>query len=335
MKRWLQPIIMIALFTYCSWEFIQLLKQNENIMDVLVKESITMIPALLICLALLFCSMLIRANRWSKLLAQPNTLWLSFRAISIGYLVSCPLSKLGEIARLSVFKRQNNTPLPTLLSTVFIDRVMDFAALFLILVICLTTHSELIETNFPQFSQAITPITFILVSSFLLIVFMLTKMDWVENKLQQTGSLSTKYKEWILSFLKNFRDGFQYIKGLNGFLYLLVTTLAIWGIYFLILLTICTLYPNIPDTYQIKDLWIIFLIGTIGAIMPAPGGVAYPLFVKASLDLVWPSMSEVDKVALSTIIFLYNFWALNIILGGISTAIQLSQKKQLSLQVHD
>lgn len=269
------------------------------------------------------------------MLAQPNTFWLSYRAISIGYLVSCPLSKLGEVARITVFRKQNQTPLATLLSTVFVDRVLDFMALLIIIIICFTTHAELIQTHFPQFSQAIAPITIILISSIIFIILLMTKMDWFEKFIHQRQQFNPKHKELLLNFLKKFRDGFQYCKGVHGFIYLISTTLIIWSIYFCIMVVICHFYPNTPKNYQFNDFWIIFFVGTIGALMPVPGGVAYPLFVKASMDLVWPTMPEVDRIALSTIIFLYNFWGVNIILGGISMIFQISQQKTIPAQIND
>lgn len=325
---------MIALFLYCSWEFLKLLRDNENVMGVLIKESVSMVPALLICLLLFFISMLLRAHRWSKLLAQPESLWLSYRAISIGYLVSCPLSKLGEVARISVFKRQNNTSLATLLSTVFIDRVMDFLALFIIILICFSTHSEVIQNHFPQLNQAVAPVTTILVTALLGSMFLLTKMSWMEQKIQQFN-LSDKHKSMILSLLNKTRDGFQNCQGIQGIVYLILTTVVIWSTYLLIFWVICSFYPGTPDDYKLMDLWVIFFVGSIGSILPAPGGVAYPLFLKAGMDLTWVDMPDVDKTVLATLIFMVNFWALNLVLGGISTVFQLTQRKQVVPQIND
>jgi len=323
MKRWIQGLVLLTLFTYCVWVFLELLLKNKGTLEALRSHVLTLLPALMGCIVLLVVSVLIRSHRWVLMLNQPQAYWLSFRSIAIGYLVQCPLSKFGEFARLGNFKRSNSTPIATLLSTLFLDRFLDTITLMGMIIYCLFTSSALLENHFPQFSQLLPKLGILSLFALMGITVVIFKHEWVESSLRKQIWIGIIWQEKLTNFFSKFKAGLSYCKGLNGLSYLMFTSIAIWLLYYLAFLVIIKSYPNLPSHLLLGDIWLLFCISTLGSLIPIPGGVAYPLFLQRGIAAIWPEVSLQDGIVLSTIIYLYNYWAINIILGGLSIAFQL------------
>jgi uncharacterized membrane protein YbhN (UPF0104 family) len=93
------------------------------------------------CLALTLLHFLLRAWRW-RLLLSPIRIAVPMRslveAILAGYAVTFVIpGRLGEVVRPALLARRESLPLPSTLSTVGLDRVLDAAALVLLLIVFL------------------------------------------------------------------------------------------------------------------------------------------------------------------------------------------------------
>jgi hypothetical protein len=329
MKRWIQGLVLLTLFIYCIWVFLDLLLKNKGTLEALSNHSLTLFPALIASVLLLLASVLIRSHRWILMLNQPQAFWLGFRSIAIGYLVQCPLSKFGEFARLGNFNRSNSTPVATLLSTLFLDRFLDTITLMSMIIYCMFTSSVLLESHFPQFNQILPKFGILSLLALLGIILVIFKHKWVESLLQKQTWIGTIWKEKLASFFTKFTAGLGYCKGIKGLTYLLLSSIVIWILYYLAFLVVIKSYPNLPAQILFSDIWLLFCIGTLGSLIPVPGGVAYPLFIQKGIAVIWPEVSLQDGIVLSTIVYLYNYWAVNIILGGLSISYQLFKHQKI------
>ena len=92
---------------------------------------------LLACLPLVLSNMLLRAVRWRSLLgANPKTTsyWSVFSALMIGYLANNVLpARAGDLVRIYTLSSQVTLSRSHILATVFIERVLDMAAIILVL----------------------------------------------------------------------------------------------------------------------------------------------------------------------------------------------------------
>ena len=327
MKKILQVFVMSALFLYCLWVFVDLVSQNKGVLESLQQDLMTLTPVLAGCFLAFALSMVIRSHRWIKLLNNQHSFGLSFRSIAIGYLVQCPLSKLGEVARVGNYKKNSSTSLPTLLSTIFIDRLLDMFALISIIIYCLFISSDLIETNFPQFSSILPKLGAFLLVATLGSIFLLVFKSKLELFVEKQSYLPEKSKHFILNFLSKFTEGFQHSKSKSDILYLILSTIFIWFLYFIAFFLVVYFYPHIPNDITLNEVWLLFCIATIGVLIPVPGGMAYPLFMQKGMEVIWPEVSSVHVISLATITYLFNFWAVNILIGGGSILYQLIQPK--------
>ncbi len=93
---------------------------------------------LLAALPMLFIYIVMRAQRW-RLLFYPDThisLFSAFGALNIGYMAGAVLPlQLGELARVYVLSDREKLPTGRVLSTVFVERLLDVFALLAILAV--------------------------------------------------------------------------------------------------------------------------------------------------------------------------------------------------------
>jgi uncharacterized protein (TIRG00374 family) len=98
---------------------------------------------LLTCLPLVLINMLLRAVRWRTLLgANPQTTsyWSVFSALMIGYLANNVLpARAGDLVRIYTLSSQVKLSRSHILATVLIERVLDMAAIILVLALATIT----------------------------------------------------------------------------------------------------------------------------------------------------------------------------------------------------
>lgn len=124
----------------------------------------------------------------------------------------------------------------------------------------------------------------------------------------------------LINFIQQFSAGLEHSRKLGMLIYFFISTMIIWGIYFVCFYVSIAFYPQLQLSGE--DIIILFAVATLGAIIPVPGGMAYPVFLEQGLLLVSPDLSPAIALSLSLLLYLINFWLVNLTCGGLTWLFQ-------------
>lgn len=235
-----------------------------------------------------FISHVLRAIRWILLLKPLSdhkiSLFNSFVAVIMGYAVNIAVPRGGEVVRLVSITRSEKLPWAGVLSTMFIDRLLDIALLVLLLGITLMVVPKSMFGDLPNWlvpgGIGLTVSTFV---GLAVLPHMSRIMRWFLN----LDLIKTKLPEALAKKLADLSDQFGIgTKSLtNPVAYPAIAflSLAIWFCYWLNLyLTILAF--NIADKVTPLNSLIVFTIASLGVLVPTPGSVGgYHLFLSQAL----------------------------------------------------
>ncbi|MBI3235928.1 MAG: flippase-like domain-containing protein, partial [Bacteroidetes bacterium] len=95
-----------------------------------------------------------RVLRWHQLLEaadeQNNNVYASFSALSISYLISFFLPRVGELGRCLLINKYKQVPVAKSIGTVIIERITDILALLMIIATCLLLVNQKITQFFKE-----------------------------------------------------------------------------------------------------------------------------------------------------------------------------------------
>lgn len=261
-------------------------------------------------------SHLVRAWRWRLLLValpetqdrpgQPATarvpsLWEAFAAIMMGYAVNYALPRVGEVVRTATVSRRTGLDLSTVLGTVVLDRVLDMA----MLAIGLATLPFVLQDRLaPALAFFVHPLrdrlgasagTVVIVAALALVV-LLALAAWLWRRRAQT--VRTGPPARLGALVAGFRDGLATIGRSPHRAALVGATVAMWGLYLLMAyLPFLLLRQAAPYGLTLVDGWAIMLLGSLGMVVPAPGGAGSFHYVTIeTLTRLW-EVTRVDAAA--------------------------------------
>jgi len=316
--KWL---LTAALFVYFAWSLGEKVYRYREELNVMKGEAIALWPNYLLCLVLFWIAMFIRGHRWALSMGDVRLTWSCYRSTAIAYLVQCPLSKLGEVVRMANQKKYSKVGLGSIVSTVFVDRLTDVLALGALLIVTSWVSQGLIQEHFPQIGALMPKLVIMMVLGFVGILAVVFLQEKAVNLLSQQAFLPEKLTSTLVGFIQQFSAGLEHSRKWGMLMYFLFSTLGIWGIYFVCFYVSIAFYPQLQLNGQ--DLVILFAVATLGAIIPVPGGMAYPVFLEQGLLLVSPELSPAIALSLSLLLYLINFWLVNLICGGITWLFQV------------
>ncbi|MHA6696364.1 lysylphosphatidylglycerol synthase transmembrane domain-containing protein [Chryseobacterium sp. A301] len=233
----------------------------------------------------------IRAIRWNLLLepmgyriSNSNALW----TISFGYLMNLTVPRSGELARSTALYGVEKVPVDQSFGTIILERVIDLLCMMLFLCLALILKYDAIQSFFNYaFSQQgaessssgywILVIGLILVSGAVLFFSL-------RSKLQAIAFFSKLY-----GIVDGLIEGMTSIFRLRRPGLFLLYSLAIWICYYLAAYIVCFALPETAGFSPADGLFII-VIGTLGMIVPASGGIgAFHLAVKLGIGALFVS----------------------------------------------
>lgn len=245
--------------------------------------------------ALIFGTLVLRAERWRVLLDQKVTLRDSFGLINIGYLVSAVLpARAGDPARAIAATLRGPVTVLAALSTVVVERVLD---LFLVILILLGTLpfvpgiQDYVSTG--QVNERLS-LQLVLALSGALAVGLLAGFVLVALLPRQTMALGERVlsllriremKRWLKP-LSNIVEGLAVLRSPRKGLAIIGWSLALWALtvsYFLTAMQACRAFlPNPSLLKSSVATW----SSAFGMIFPAQGGVgSFHFAVRESLYL--------------------------------------------------
>ncbi len=328
MKKTIQILISIILFIIFAYYFYTQLNENKEQLRTLSHELPGLLGYFILSIFLFCIAIAIRSWRWNIMLDVKNSFWISYRSISIGYLVQTPLSKLGEVVRITNQINYINKGKGEIVSTVFVDRLLDFICLALILFTSIQLSGEKLAVNFPEIS-GLAPILalFVLAGTIGAIVFLFMR-NTILGTMKKTKLIPEKIRDRLISFLENFIKGLECVKSPRVLVQFLISSIFIWICYFFNFYLIVSFFSFTDGLLSFSDSIFVFVCSTLGAIIPVPGGLAYPLAIQKSFVFVLPTITEAQALGIGTVCYFTIMWVTNFINGGLTLSYQLLTKKK-------
>lgn len=202
----------------------------------------------------------------------------SIAAVSIGYFTNLFIPRAGEISRCASLKKSDNIPVDKLFGTIIIERVIDFVALIMFVVLIILLKSSDIIQSYHQYSNIefpdpnYQPIILALIGMVAIIIYLF------KSKIKKLS-----FFKKIAGFIDGLKTGLKSIKNIKNKTSFWLHTFNIWLMYFL-MTYIC--FYAIPETVHLgmSDGLFLLVLGGIGMVIPAPGGFgSYHLLVMIGL----------------------------------------------------
>tara|TARA_R110002074_G_scaffold267779_2_gene439963 strand:+ start:1505 stop:2509 length:1005 start_codon:yes stop_codon:yes gene_type:complete len=228
----------------------------------------------------------LRAYRWAMLLGtqgpRPST-WTSFLAVMVCYLGNMAIPRLGEVARCTIMKKEENIPVTFSLGTVITDRLLDLFMLMLFTMFLLAMQFNLLKSYFSQFIDNKLPFLITLwpylilagIIGLLLILFVIRKSKKEDNP----NSVYFKIKQKTIELI----SGVKAIKNVENPLGFWLSTLGIWALYFAMLYVISFGYAPTAELSLMAGIAVL-VMGSLGMAAPVNNGIgAYQALVASIL----------------------------------------------------
>ena len=239
---------------------------------------------LLPLVAIALGSHLLRAWRWNLLLGtlpdHPSRKVLSleaaFSSVMIGYMVNYAASRFGEVARAGNLAARQALPFSSVLGTVAAERLLDVATLALGLasafILLIGRMDVLNNLLFAPAALRLNQLPYDTLTLIIAIALLCALFIWAGIKVSG-ARLSNIWSKQLKPALSSFKEGFMTLRQCPHRLALVGSTIAIWTGY-LFMGYIPLLMLGLAGTYDLSlvDGWIIFLMGSLGIVVPSPGG---------------------------------------------------------------
>lgn len=227
-----------------------------------------------------------RALRW-KLLIEPlkknhkaSTLYV-FSAIMIGYLMNLVLPRAGEIARCAWLSRKEKLSTLSLIGTVITERIIDLAALGLIVLLGLGLYFKIIL----QFVEKLQLMELLFSKFYILVVLLLLLLIFIFIFYKIfTSQLAFSIK--IRGFILQLKDGLLSLKNIKQPFLFTFYTVVIWVLY---ITSAYFGFKMLQETNQLNfaDALLTVIAGSFGMIAPIQGGIgAFHFMVSQCLILL-------------------------------------------------
>ncbi len=247
-----------------------------------------------------------RAVRWNLMLepmghtiSNSNSLW----SISFGYLMNLTIPRSGELARATALYSVEKVPVDKSFGTIILERVVDLICMFAFLLLTLifkfnaissfydfvTDKKDEKEKFVPNFfEKQMMKLGVNDFDSF----YLYMKIALVILALAGLGLLYKYKKEKLISFGKGILQGLTTIFKLKQKGKFILYTLGIWISYYFAAYLVCFALPETSD-FTIADGFFIIVVGTLGMIIPASGGIgAFNLAMKYGFMALFISMGK-------------------------------------------
>jgi glycosyltransferase 2 family protein len=242
--------------------------------------------------AVLLGSHYLRAIRWCALMevigdddpadGRPRR-GLAFASIMIGYMVNYAAPRLGEVARTANFARQSGLPFSGVLGTVVAERVLDVAALGVgVLIVAVMLSDRLHGLLGMLFEGQDVAGAGLLVAAGLLTLVLAIGLLFLFGRLVRASGIDF-YSRWakrVRPVVHSFRDGVMATIRAPKRGVIIVTTVAMWLCYMVAAyIPFAMLDLTQPYGIGLAAAWVMMILGSIGVVVPSPGGVGSYHFI--------------------------------------------------------
>ncbi|WP_343610121.1 lysylphosphatidylglycerol synthase transmembrane domain-containing protein [Chryseobacterium oranimense] len=229
-----------------------------------------------------------RAVRWNLMLepmghsiSNSNSLW----SISFGYLMNLTIPRSGEVARATALYGVEKVPVDQSFGTIILERVVDLICMLGFLGLTLLFKYDAILSFYKNSGVNFNPNKILLI---ILILAVGTVLFFVfKKKLANIPFLGK-----IVNFIDGIFQGLTTIFKLKEKGKFILYTLGIWICYYFAAYLVCFALPE-TSNFTIADGFFIIVVGTLGMIIPASGGIgAFNLAMKYGFMALFISMGK-------------------------------------------
>ncbi len=268
----IQYVFFLGLGIFLLWLTLRNSDWNAIRRDLSEARYIYLVPATL----MLLVSHFVRGLRW-KILMEPlgytpgttNT----FLAVMVGYWANLAVPRLGEVLKCTVLARYEKVPADKLVGTIVAERAFDVVSLGVIFFITIAIQYDVIGSFtigiFNDFfksraGEVSTTKIFVAIGILLLLVLFTW---WLLRRFRHH---TTAQK--LLTILRGVWQGLTSVRFVKQKGLFLVYTVIIWGMY---LLSTYMGFFAMKDMaqYGIKAAFSALTFGSLGMIIPSPGGI--------------------------------------------------------------
>ncbi len=235
-----------------------------------------------------------RAIRWNLLLepmgykiSNSNALW----TISFGYLMNLTIPRSGELARSTALYGVEKVPVDKSFGTIILERVVDLICMIGFLGLTLMFKYDAIAA-FYRFATEQKQGSEESSSNWIWLILGAGAMGGVlffalRKSLEKLPVLSNIYKI-VDGLLQGIMSIFKLKQPVKFILY----SIAIWVCYYLAAYLVCFSLPE-TSNFTIADGFFIIVVGTLGMMVPASGGIgAFHFALKLGIGALFLSMGK-------------------------------------------
>jgi glycosyltransferase 2 family protein len=206
-SRWLPGVIISLIALY----FVFRLASWNDLRIALATFKIEYLPVA-ICITLVW--LLCRAFAWRTLLGGKATVWQTYKAINIGYLLNNLFPfRMGEFGRAVVLGQSTQLGFMRVFSTVILERAFDlvYAAILLLSTLPLALGMD--------WAKPVAAMTLLVVVAGLVVLFLMAlNQEKVENLVSRWGKKSKLIEKYILPQINSLLSGLKVLTQPSQFL---------------------------------------------------------------------------------------------------------------------
>ncbi len=325
MKKFIQYGIIMAI----GAGFLFFVFKDTNWNELFSKMASAKISWLLVGVLISIISHWIRAYRATQLYEALHfkiSTTHSFYAVLVGYMMNYIIPRAGEISRCAALSKTDDVPVEKSLGTVVTERIVDMALLVIILGVIFLMQFDLISNFITETvssadgSASNEGITWKSIVLGIFVLFGIVVFAMRKRLVQ------TKLFLRIFELIQGFGDGLLSIRHVRNPVQFVLLSIAIW-VGYILMMYFCLFAMESTSHLSFADCLIVFAIGTIGVVLPAPGAGAgtYHFFVMQSLLLF--GVAKEDGIAYATMVHGIQMIVL-LILGAIASVLVVAQQKK-------
>lgn len=266
-----------------------------------------------------------RSVRWMMLvepLGKKVSFWNATLATFLGYFANMALPRLGEVTRCAVLGKYEGISVSKLLGTVVVERATDVLLFLLCLFLAVALQFEVFASLGARYwahsySEESISYLWLYVSLGLLLVLVFIYYRFRNSIQEHRVFLGIK------QLFQNIAEGFRTLWKLKNFNLFLLHTLVIWVCYYLMMyfgFRVFAFSHGLSATVALS----IFVLGSLGMILPAPGGIgAFHFFVISGLMLYLPTEPDIKEKAAAFALLIHGVQTLFILVSGVLSLILL------------
>lgn len=282
------PAIRFSIAILISVGALYLAFRGVSLSLLLAELAKTNIWLILLGVALLFCSHVCRAWRWTVIVrpmkAKTSAL-VGFRAIMGGYAMNNIIPRSGELVRPYIFAKHEKVFMSGTIATILIERVVDLIANILFIMLALVIFPREIAAGFPAIAGSMTGIAiggFVVLALVMIMIFSAGKTERTLHRI--TANWPEKIRAPIYRAASEFASGLRGVRA-SGAWPVVLGTVGIWIFYTLSMYAWLFAFPERSIAMAgIVGAFFLRVVSGIAFLIPTPGGVgSYHYFISQAL----------------------------------------------------